>query len=457
VLLQRFLRWKHARLALQLPLLFLAVCIIVDGFYGPALAPMNLAGVLPWIHWRGLLVLTLLIAGNFFCTACPFTLPRRLAKKLLGGEHPWPRRLRSKWLAVALLVIFFLVYELFSLWDRPTWTAAIALGYFLAAFIVEGRFRGASFCKYVCPIGQFNFVQSLVSPLEVKVREPATCLSCRTRECIRGGPDITGCELHLFQPRKAGNLDCTFCLACIQACPHDNVGILSVVPGAELLHDRPRSGLGRSSRRLDVAALVLVLVFASFANAAAMTAPVQEAATLLGGRYASALLATGLGLALLPLPLLLVGGTAALSRQAGRLSETTLHVAIRFTLTLVPLGFGMWLAHYGFHFLSSAGALSAVAQRVGHDLGFAFLGPPEWMRACCLAPAAWITRLELLFLDGGLLASLYLAYRLAGSLVKQSSDALAAFLPWAMLLTLLFAAGVWIVLQPMQMRGLLGG
>jgi hypothetical protein len=30
-------------------------------------------------------------------------------------------------------------------------------------------------------------------------------------------------------------------------------------------------------------------------------------------------------------------------------------------------------------------------------------------------------------------------------------------LPWAVLIGLLFAAGVWIVFQPMQMRGMLGG
>ena len=62
---------------------------------------MNLAGVLPWIHWRGLLILGLLVAGNFFCMACPFTLPRTLARRWLPAGRPWPRWLRSKWLAVA--------------------------------------------------------------------------------------------------------------------------------------------------------------------------------------------------------------------------------------------------------------------------------------------------------------------------------------------------------------------
>ena len=147
------------------------------------------------------------------------------------------------------------------------------MAYFAAAFVIDGLFRGASFCKYVCPIGQFNFVQSLVSPLEVKVRDPDVCSSCRTKDCIRGRDDIPGCELGLYQPRKSSNMDCTFCLDCIHACPHENIGIVASMPGGELWHDPRRSGIGRFSRRLDLAALCVVLVAGAFANAALMTGP----------------------------------------------------------------------------------------------------------------------------------------------------------------------------------------
>src|SRR5262249_31536405 len=146
--------------------------VIYDGLSGPAVSPMNLAGVLPWIHWRGLVILGLLAVGNVFCMACPFVLPRTLARRLLPRQsRSWPRWLRNKWLSVCLLIVFLWAYEALALWDSPWWTAWLALGYFVTAFVVDVLFRGAAFCKYVCPIGQFNFVQSLVSPLEVKVRD----------------------------------------------------------------------------------------------------------------------------------------------------------------------------------------------------------------------------------------------------------------------------------------------
>ena len=216
---------------------------------------------------------------------------------------------------MVLLVLFLWAYEAFSLWDSPWWTAWLAIGYFALAFVIDGFFRGAAFCKYLCPIGQFNFVQSLVSPLEVKVRDPEVCATCRTKDCIRGRDGIPGCELHLFQPRKAGNMDCTFCLDCVHACPHDNIGMLARPPGSDLWHDAPRSGVGPLGKRPDLAVLVVVLVFGAFANAAGMVGPVLAWRDRLGSLLGQAVAVAGNQPVLRPRP-----SRAALagSRQRGR-------------------------------------------------------------------------------------------------------------------------------------------
>ena len=476
-LLGRFLRGRHARLVLQLPLALLAGLLIFDGLRGPQVGPMNLAGVLPWIHWRGLLILALLAAGNFFCLACPFLLPRTLARQFLPKGRTWPRWLRNKWLAVALLILFLWAYEAFSLWDSPWWTAWIVIGYFVMAFVVDGFFRGAAFCKYLCPIGQFNFVQSMVSPLEVRTRDPEVCARCATKDCIRGRPPhptlspsggegrvrggIPGCELNLYQPRKAGNLDCTFCLDCVHACPHDNIGVLAGSPGKDLWNDGFHSGIGRLARRPDLAALVLVLVFGAYANAAGMIGPVMEwqdhLQVLLGQQSPLLTVTLFYVVALVVLPLLAVGTAAALSRGWGRLPGSKREVATRFSYALIPIGFGMWLAHYSFHFLTSYDTIVPTAQRLAWDLGWTALGEPAWVASCCRPVAEWLTRLEILFLDAGLLLSLYAAYRIALGQCAQSWQVRKVLIPWALLIVLLFVAGVWIVLQPMQMRGTLPG
>ena len=445
------LRWKYSRRMTQAVMLFIAFAIVVDGFLGPRMAPMNLAGVLPWIHWRGLVILALLIAGNFFCMACPFMLPRELAKRILPARLRWPARLRSKWFAAGLLVLYLWAYEAFSLWNSPAWTAWIVVGYFVAAFAIDGLFRGAAFCKYVCPIGQFNFINSLISPFEVEIREEKTCQSCRTYDCIRGNATQRGCELYLFQPKKTSNLDCTFCLDCVHACPHDNIGILAVAPAATLVADPYRSSLGRLSNRLDLAALALLLIFGAFANAAGMIAPVVSFESALAGalpRPMLILLLAAFGLLVVPASAIL----ACTFATRGPIGTPRRMLTASFGLALVPIGFAMWAAHFAYHL--AAGWLTAipVLQRSWAD----FLRnstPINWRLSAYATVPAWLTPLQILLLDAGLLLTLYIAWRISQRYASGIASRLRLAGPWGVLACALYLVGLWILFQPMQMRG----
>ena len=256
------LRWRRLRLTMQLALLAVAAALVAHGLFGPQVGPRNLATVTTSIHWRGLLVIGLLIAGNVFCAACPMVLARDAGRRVFHAQWRWPRRLRGKWLGILLLVGVLYAYELFDVWSLPAATAWIILGYFGAALAVDMLFAGAVFCKHLCPIGQFNFVASTVSPTELRIISRDTCRTCGTVDCIRGRAGIAadpavvrqrGCELALFLPAKVGNLDCTLCFDCVRACPHDNIALVTRAPGAELLHAGRRSGIGTLARRPDLA------------------------------------------------------------------------------------------------------------------------------------------------------------------------------------------------------------
>ena len=253
-------------------------------------------------------------------------LVRNLARKFFRPVRNWPRRLRNKWLSIGLLVAMLFVYEWLDLWASPWWTALLIVTYFAGALLIDAVFKHASFCKFVCPIGQFNFVASTVSPLEVAVRDHDVCTRCTTKDCIRGAREPAaplvviqrGCELALFQPRKVGNIDCTFCLDCVQACPHDNVGIISRLPAAELMNDTMRSGIGFLSKRKDVAALAVVLGFGALLNAFGMVSPIYALesclANLFGVKSELPVLAFVFALVLVVEPLLLIGLAAWITR-----------------------------------------------------------------------------------------------------------------------------------------------
>ncbi len=441
---------------MQIPLFALAAVMIVHGFLGPQLAPRNLSTLFTWVHYRGALVLVLLAAGNLFCMACPFMLPRAIARRFFKPVRRWPKRLRSKWLSAGLFVAVLFAYELFDLWGSPAWTSALILGYFAGALVVDGLFEKASFCKWVCPVGQFNFVASTLSPLEVQVREPDVCARCTTLDCIRGNDrdHQQGCELALFQPRKRGNMDCTFCLDCVHACPHDNVAISTRLPGSELWSDAPRSGIGFFSKRKDLAALILVFTFGALLNAFGMVSPIYTVQSWLAERMGTTWEAPVLGvlffLLLVIEPVLLMGLAAWLTRRAGSTPgrhQPLLPIATRFAYSLVPIGFGIWLAHYSFHLLTGFWTFVPVVQKM---LGAA----PDWTWGGLSEQA--VNPLEIGFLSLGLLGSLLAAFRIAER--EYPARATRTFLPWAGLSVLLWGAALWLLSQPMEMRGtFLGG
>lgn len=435
--------------------------MVLHGLFGPSLAPKNLVTVLSWVHFRGLLVATLLMAGNFFCLACPFMLVRNAARKVFRPVWNWPRRLRNKWISLGLLVMILFFYELFDLWSSPWWTAWLVILFFATALIVDVLFKHASFCKFVCPIGQFNFIGSTVSPLEVKVRDQEVCTSCATKDCIRGArdPELVviqrGCELALFQPRKTGNLDCTFCLDCVQACPHDNIGILSRLPAEELTVDPLRSGLGFISRRKDLAALAMVFCFGALLNAFGMVRPIYAfeswIAGLLGLNREAPVLALIFFLFLVIEPLILIGAAALVTRAITTSKSSVLATAIRYSYALVPLGFGIWLAHYGFHFLTGLFTFIPVAQNAVAELGAPLLGQPRW--SLVGLPQNVVRVFEYGFLSLGMVGSLLVSHRLAEA--ELSNHRRLIFATWALVSFSLWCAAIWLMSQPMEMRGVL--
>ncbi len=455
---------RHTRLILQLLLLLTAAAVVAHGLFGPQIAPRNLATVLTWVHYRGLLVVALLALGNVFCTACPMVLVRDAGRRLVHPAWRWPRRLRGKWLGLVLLVAVLFAYELFDLWALPRATAWLVIGYFAAALVIDTLFAGAAFCKHLCPIGQFNFVASTMSPTELRVRNSSTCDTCRTSDCIRGRRNATdprrvdqrGCELGLYMPSKIGNLDCTLCLDCVRACPHDNIGLVPRLPGIELLDLRRRSGVGRLTRRPDMAALAILFTFGGLLNAFAMTAPAGAAerwlAATTGIESEAAILAILFIGSLIALPLVLVGGAAIVTQAlSGRTAASVGALAVRYSYALLPLGLAVWLAHYGFHFLTGAFTVVPVAQSAAIDLvGWPLLGEPFWRWTGMQPGAVFPIQLGLILLGAG--GAIGLVWAMAVHERVEAPRAEGAV--WVSIVAVLTLAAIWILSQPMEMRGM---
>lgn len=483
--LRRFFRWRYARLVFQLPLLLLAVFVVIDGLTGEQLAPRNIATTSLWLHYRGLVIVALAVIGNAFCGACPLMLTRGLTRRLerfLPHKLAWPRALKNKYLVLTLLLLFFYAYETFDLWASPWLTAWIVIWYFVAALATDTLFPAGTFCRFVCPLGNFNFTFASASPTQIAAVDPEVCSSCVHKPCLHGREtysaeaqgrgeaafiplsEIThpngqgyfpGCETELFVPTIVSNMDCTGCMNCVRACPFDNVALSVRAPGLEWGRE-PWSRRGR----LPVMLMGILLTFWGLLNAIAMIGPYYAAAEWLSGALGTrnealllALIFGGVTLAGLSLTALMCILADRLGGVGGRLDWRAVQKALmRWGYVLLPLGFGFWAAHYLFHFLT--GALSIVPVFIHFFEFWGFAVDPNW-RLSRIVPTHLLFPIGAAFVSVYSLLAVILAFRIG--LRDFGKRGVLAFWP-PLLFILLFAAFALLVLsQPMQMRGTIFG
>lgn len=474
--LRRFVRWRHARAVFQIPLLALALLVIVDGLTGQQVASRNVATTASWLHYRGLVVVTLAVVGNAFCGACPLMLtraPSRALKRLLPAEFRWPAVLKSKWLVAGLLATVFLSYEIFDLWASPWLTAWLVIAYFAGAFAVDTLFPAGTFCRYVCPLGNFNFVFSSISPTQIAARDPDLCRTCEHKPCLHGREtysergasrghaafvplaEVTsangsgffpGCESHLFVPAMTSNMDCTSCMNCVRACPYDNVALVARSPARELAAAPWQRRWG-----FPLVTLGILLLFWGLLNAAAMVPPFYAVADglaqSLGSRNEALLLGTMFALVSVS-ALLITGAAATLADLAGGAGFAPRRALMRWGYVFVALGFGFWAAHYLFHFLTGAAQIVPVMQHFLEWRGAAV--DPNW-RLARLVPTRWLFPIGASLGSAYALLGAYLTVRIA----LRDFGRRGAVAMWPMLLLVLGLAALQIVILslPMEMRG----
>ena len=205
--------------------------------------------------------------------------------------------------------------------------------------------------------------------------------------------------------------------------------------------------------------LIFLLVFAAFVNAGSMMESVQRQEqtlqmTLHGGLFHLILLVSFL-FALVVVPAMLVAGSVSLAKiLSGRHIRWRESVST-FAQAFVPLGFSMWLTHFSYHLVNGALTAVPVIQRAARSAGSSTFGKPDWSLSASMINFDWLPSLQLVVLGLGLLLTLYIGWRLASSFRLKFARTLGMAAPWAVLALVLYAAGVWIVFQPMQMRGMM--
>jgi hypothetical protein len=204
-----------------------------------------------------------------------------------------------------------------------------------------------------------------------------------------------------------------------------------------------------------------VVVFSAFLSAAAMVAPVAAWRERLTGHFPIVstwpVTAFLFLVALVLAPALLVEAAVLAGRSLAQMAKPGTELFCRFALALLPLGVATWGAHVLFHLSATWSTAWPVAQRASNDIGFGWLGTPQWTAASPAFAPDTMLAIQMLLMDGGLLLSLYVGWSVARACTDRPRNGILLLAPWAAVAAMLYAAGVWVFLQPMQMRGMIHG
>lgn len=239
--------WPLLILKLVVAALFLAV--IAAGLFGTPVPERNLATTLTWTIWWTGIVMVIFFLGSAWCAVCPWdAIAGWLVKRKLWRRGSdmcslglrMPKAWRNVWPALIMFVGLTWLELGVGVTTNPYATALLSLVMVVMATVYMAVFERKAFCKHVCPVGRTVGFYSQLAMVELRPREKQTCDDCKTLECYHGTGDIEPCPTSLVMGSLTQSTYCTACGACVQSCPHENVGWRVRSPAIEAIdHARP--------------------------------------------------------------------------------------------------------------------------------------------------------------------------------------------------------------------------
>ncbi len=431
--------------------------IIGAGLFGNQNPSLNIAPILTWTVWWGLLVVLVLYAGKAWCYVCPWDAMAGWAERLalwrksdegLSVGWSWPRIVRNISIATILFVGLTWIELGFGVTMKPRITAYLAIGMLLMAVVSALLFDRKSFCRYGCLVGRVSGLYALFAGTEVRPRDRDRCRACGTKECVKGSETAYGCPTFLYPGKLQVNTYCIQCMECIQACPHDNLAVNLRPWGSDLaVEGKPRT---------DEAYLALLMLAITGFHGLTMTPAwgqfvdaLREFADLgrvVGFSVGMLLLMTG--------PVAIYAVLVALSKHlAGRDAPTGLSYHdyfVRYAYALLPIALFYHIAHNSEHLLMEGPKIAALISDP-FGWGWNLFGTAGWVIPPLISlDKLWLLQVALVLI--GHVYSLWVAQRTSLRLFGSGPVALRSQVPMLIGMICFSVFSLWLLKQPMEMR-----
>lgn len=456
-LLKRAACSRIFRFSCQAIVVALFVMVVAAGLFGNQNPALNIAPILTWTVWWGMLIILIMFAGKAWCYVCPWDAIAGWVERLSFWKKSddgltlglkWPRIVRNIAIATFLFVGLTWVELGFGVTMKPRVTAYLAIAMLLMAVMSALLFDKKSFCRYGCLVGRVSGLYALFASTEVRSKSANVCQDCHSKECVTGSETAYGCPTFLYPGKLQSNTYCIQCMECIQACPHDNLAVNLRPWGSDLVTEgKPRA---------DEAYLALLMLAITGFHGLTMTAIWgQFVEAIRSAAGAGRIVGFSLSMLLLMLgPILIYAVLVAMSRELGKghsLKPLTYRdYFIRYAYALLPIALFYHIAHNLEHLLMEG---PKVATMISDPFGWGWnlFGTAGWSIPPLISlQNLWIVQVLLVLV--GHVYSLWVAQKTSLRLFGTAKAAFRSQLPMLGGMISFSVFSLWLLKQPMEMR-----
>lgn len=265
-IVRKILRHRLFQFLFILPNQLIFWIVIAAGLFGAAIPTRNFASVITWYIWFCAVFLLMVGVGRGWCLMCPFGgFAEWVQRRTFFQRYPYAFTLGRRWsrglgrygLIPSALVFVVLTWfeEFYNIAGPglPAYTSYLVFGVIGLALVTFLVFERRTFCRYLCPLSALIGTvgaTGMVAGFRTKNRD--VCLSCRTKDCMRGSEHGYGCPWYEWPGSATSNLTCGLCAECYKNCPYDNIGLFVQPPLTSVV--KP------VRRRWDIGASILILL-----------------------------------------------------------------------------------------------------------------------------------------------------------------------------------------------------
>ena len=261
----KLLKDRRFQFLLILPNQIMFWTVIIVGLAGTADPGLNFGTAITWYVWFCLVFMLMVVVGRAWCVMCPFggfadwiqrrTFWRRTQQTLgLGLKFPEPLARFGFILPVATFLLLTWIEEFFNIAGpgHPSATSWMVVGIVGSALVFFLVFERRTFCRYLCPLTSLiGSVGSMGTVAGFRTKDRDVCLTCQTKDCMRGGENGFGCPWYTWPGSADSNLYCGLCSECYKSCPSGNIGLYLQKPLTSVIQP--------TRRRADVAWAIALL------------------------------------------------------------------------------------------------------------------------------------------------------------------------------------------------------